>query len=63
MRRCVDPEITDVSEERRLTQPPVDAGSPLADFSTLKMEAIRSSETFVNHDIHSATSQKTTSSK
>jgi hypothetical protein len=25
-------------------QPPADAGSPLADFSTLKMEAIRSSE-------------------
>jgi hypothetical protein len=24
-------------------QPPADAGSPLADFSTLKMEAIRSS--------------------
>jgi hypothetical protein len=29
-------------------QPPADAGSPLADFSTLKMEAIRSSETSVN---------------
>jgi hypothetical protein len=29
-------------------QPPAHAGSPLADFSTLKMEAIRSSETLVN---------------
>jgi hypothetical protein len=29
-------------------EPPPDAGSPLADFSTLKMEAIRSSETSVN---------------
>jgi hypothetical protein len=29
-------------------QPPDDAGSPLADFSTLKMEAIVSSETSVN---------------
>jgi hypothetical protein len=29
-------------------QPPADAGSPLADFSTLKMEAIRPSETPVN---------------
>jgi hypothetical protein len=29
-------------------QIPADAGSPLADFSTLKMEAIRSSETSVN---------------
>jgi hypothetical protein len=31
-----------------LTQPPAHAGSPLADSSTLKMEAIRSSETSVN---------------
>jgi hypothetical protein len=29
-------------------QPPVDAGSPLAEFCTLKMEAICSSETSVN---------------
>jgi hypothetical protein len=29
-------------------QSSADAGSPLADFSTLKMEAIRSSETSVN---------------
>jgi hypothetical protein len=29
-------------------QPPGDAGSPLADSSTLKMEAIPSSETLVN---------------
>jgi hypothetical protein len=29
-------------------QPPAHAGSPLADFSTMKMEAIRSSETSVN---------------
>jgi hypothetical protein len=29
-------------------QPPAHAGSPLADTSTLKMEAIRSSETSVN---------------
>jgi hypothetical protein len=29
-------------------EPPAHAGSPLADFSTLKMEAIRSSETSVN---------------
>jgi hypothetical protein len=29
-------------------QPPADSGSPLADFSTPKMEAIRSSETSVN---------------
>jgi hypothetical protein len=36
--RCVDPGLTDVS----------DAGSQLADFSILKMEAIRSSETSVN---------------
>jgi hypothetical protein len=31
-----------------LLQPPAHAGSTLADFSTLKMEAIRSSETSVN---------------
>jgi hypothetical protein len=29
-------------------QPPAHAGSPLADFSILKMEVIRSSETSVN---------------
>jgi hypothetical protein len=31
-----------------VAQPPAHAGSPLADISTLKMEAIRSSETSVN---------------
>jgi hypothetical protein len=40
-------------------QPPAHAGSSLADFSTLKMEAIRSSETSVPQDLHDATSQKT----
>jgi hypothetical protein len=59
---CVDLASTYVSEERiastfrveksaRLPsslQPPAHAGSSLADFSTLKMEAIRSSETSVN---------------
>jgi hypothetical protein len=63
MWRCVDSGLTGVSEEHRLDlqgkkiqergssvslQPPAGAGSPLADFSTLKMEAIRSSETSVN---------------
>jgi hypothetical protein len=44
---------TDVSEERIASifilslQPPAHAGTSLADFSTLKMEAIRSSETSV----------------
>jgi hypothetical protein len=38
-----------VAIERVLTQQPsADAGSLLIDFSTLKMEAIRSSETLVN---------------
>jgi hypothetical protein len=32
---------------------------PLADFSTLKMEAICSSETSVHTNLHGATSQKT----
>jgi hypothetical protein len=41
-------------------QPPADAGSPLADFSTLKMKAMRSSETSVDYDLHSATYKKTT---
>jgi hypothetical protein len=43
-------------------QPPAHAGSSLADFSTLKMEAIRSSETSGRSTIflHGATSQKTT---
>jgi hypothetical protein len=45
MWRCVN---------RRL-QPPAHAGSSLADVSTLKMEAICSSET---QDLHSATSKK-----
>jgi hypothetical protein len=40
-------------------QPPVHAGSSLADFSTLKMEAIRSFETSFTQDLHSVTSQKT----
>jgi hypothetical protein len=35
------------------------AGSSLADSSTLKMEAIRSSETSVHTKLHGATSQKT----
>jgi hypothetical protein len=41
MWRCVILVLTDV-------QPPGHNGSSLADFSTLKMEAIRSSETSVN---------------
>jgi hypothetical protein len=61
---CVDPVWTDVlkghiasilrvekssSEEPVWSlQPPANAGSSLADFSTLKMEAIRSSETSVH---------------
>jgi hypothetical protein len=36
------------SEKSKHKQPPAHAGSPLADFSTLKMVAIRSSETSVN---------------
>jgi hypothetical protein len=36
------------SEEPASLQPPVHAGSSLADFSTLKMEAKRSSETLVH---------------
>jgi hypothetical protein len=39
-------------------QPPVHAGSSLADFSTLKMEAIRASETSFTQDLYGATSQK-----
>jgi hypothetical protein len=49
--RPVDLVWTDVSEERiaRLSlQPPVHAGSLFAEFSTLKMEAVRSSETSVH---------------
>jgi hypothetical protein len=49
MWRFVDLVWSDVSEERIVSifslQPPVHAGSSLADFSTLKMEEIRSSET------------------
>jgi hypothetical protein len=41
-------------------QPPADAGFPLEDFSTLKMEAIHSSKPSVTQDLHSATSQKMT---
>jgi hypothetical protein len=40
-------------------QPPAHTDSLLADFSTLKMETIRSSETSVHEDPHGATSQKT----
>jgi hypothetical protein len=40
-------------------QPPAHAGSSFADFSTLKIEAIRSSETSVHTRSHGATSQKT----
>jgi hypothetical protein len=51
MWRCVDPGLTDVSEDRiapifRIEKSA--SGSPLVDFSTLQMEAIRSSETSVN---------------
>jgi hypothetical protein len=38
----------DVALCRSCLQPPVQAGSSLADFSTLKIEAIRSSVTSVN---------------
>jgi hypothetical protein len=52
MWRRVDLMWTDVSEERIVSifslQPPAHAGSSLADFSTLKMETIRSSETSVH---------------
>jgi hypothetical protein len=45
MWRCVDRASTDFSEERIASIFRVDTGCPLADFSTLKTEAIRSSET------------------
>jgi hypothetical protein len=45
MWRCVDLALTDISEE---LQPPAPAGSPLSDFSTLKMEPTRTPETSVN---------------
>jgi hypothetical protein len=49
MWRRVDLVFTDVSEGRIASlQPPPQAGSWLAYFSTLKMEAIRSSETSVH---------------
>jgi hypothetical protein len=55
MWRCVDLALTDFSEERiasifrvEKSEPPAHAGSPLADFSTMKKEAISSSETSVN---------------
>jgi hypothetical protein len=59
MWRCVDLVWTDVSEEciafifrveksALSLQPPADTGSSLADFSTLKMEVIRSSEMSVH---------------
>jgi hypothetical protein len=38
-------------------QPPAHAGFSLADFSALKMEAIRSSETSFTQDLHGATSK------
>jgi hypothetical protein len=44
MWRYVDPVWTDVSE----LQPPAQAGSSFADFSTLKMEAIGSFETLIH---------------
>jgi hypothetical protein len=39
---------TSQDETKFILQPPVHAGSSLADFSTLKMEAISSSETSVH---------------
>jgi hypothetical protein len=39
---------TDTDRESRFLQPPAHAGSSLADFSSLKMEVIRSSETSVH---------------
>jgi hypothetical protein len=42
-----------------LLQPPAHAGFSRSDFSTLKMEAIRSSETSVKQDLYGATSQNT----
>jgi hypothetical protein len=41
-----------------LLQPPAHTGSSLADFSTLKMEAIRYCESLFTKDLHGATSQK-----
>jgi hypothetical protein len=49
--RCADLAITDVSgitDWWLSLQPPAHVGSPLVNFSTLMMEAIRSSETSVN---------------
>jgi hypothetical protein len=40
-------------------QPPAHAGSSLADFSSLKMEAMRSFETSVHTNLHGATSRRT----
>jgi hypothetical protein len=52
MWRCVDPGLTDVSAEHIASifslEVPADAGSPLTDYSTMKMEAIHSFETSVN---------------
>jgi hypothetical protein len=45
--RCLDGTYRHHLQGRSL-QPPAQAGSSLADFSTLKMEAIRSSETSVH---------------
>jgi hypothetical protein len=39
---------TSQDETKFILQPPVHAGSSLADFSTLKIEATRSSETLVH---------------
>jgi hypothetical protein len=60
MWRRVDPvKLTGVSEELSLLLL-AHAGSYLADFPTLKKEAIRSSESwFISQDLQGATSQKT----
>jgi hypothetical protein len=53
----------DFNQSRFFTPPvqaiPAHAGSSLADFPTLNMEAIRFSETPVSQDLHGTTSQKT----
>jgi hypothetical protein len=50
MWHCVSLVLTDVSDEpiASISRPPAHTGSSLPDFSTLKMAAIRSSETSVN---------------
>jgi hypothetical protein len=54
-----NPRVRNQREQVAAVTSPVHAGSSLADFSTLKMEEIRSSETSVHTRLHSATSQKT----